>query len=274
MKGAEIQGGITAAVPGAGPRTPNADCLGSKQVVHVGGIPTGLSTVDDLLGGGIPPGVVVDVFGGYGTGKTQLLLQAAAAFAGAGRHVLYVDTTGKFRPERIVEMAGSDKSILDRIMLIRIQNVAAQIAAAADPRNSEFDLIMVDSITDLFSYEYSRYGSLWERNRIFLDYMRKLARLAVCGRASVLISNMVRTVGDREVENMAAEIDLFTHVKVHLTKEDDINTKKRFRGHVSCAFSSAARDVARGLSGHGQEFTYEISASGIRPVESGLENLT
>lgn len=219
-----------------------------------------------MLGGGIRPGMIVDVFGGYGTGKTQLLLQVASAFAGAGRRVLYVDTVGKFRPERLVEMAGTDARVLDRIALVSIRSVAAQIAAVDDPRSGEFDLIVVDSVTDLFSYEYSRYGSLLERNQLFFDYMRSLARLAVRGRASVLVSNMIRTASDVEVENMAAEISHFAHLKMHLAREDGAHAKKRFRGRASCAFSPAAD--AQGLAGHDREFAYVILASGLRPAAS------
>ena len=38
-------------------------------------ISTGLQKLDNFLSGGIPNGVIVDIFGGNGTGKTQLLLQ-------------------------------------------------------------------------------------------------------------------------------------------------------------------------------------------------------
>ena len=38
-------------------------------------ISTGLQKLDEFLSGGIPSGVIVDIFGGAGTGKTQLLLQ-------------------------------------------------------------------------------------------------------------------------------------------------------------------------------------------------------
>ena len=38
-------------------------------------ISTGLQKLDEFLSGGIPNGVIVDIFGSNGTGKTQLLLQ-------------------------------------------------------------------------------------------------------------------------------------------------------------------------------------------------------
>ena len=59
---------------------------------------TGLEKLDKSLSGGIPDGVIVDIFGKNGTGKTQLLLQLMINSIKNGGHVLYFDTTGGFRP--------------------------------------------------------------------------------------------------------------------------------------------------------------------------------
>jgi len=67
-------------------------------------ISTGLQKLDKFLSGGIPNNVIVDVFGGNGTGKTLFLLQLAINSIKNGGNVLYLDTTGGFRPERIIEI--------------------------------------------------------------------------------------------------------------------------------------------------------------------------
>ena len=260
-----------------------------------------MRAIDDLLGGGIPPGIVMDVFGSNGTGKTQLLHQAAARFALGGRRVLYVDTTGTFRPERVLQMAGSARrGVLDMIHVARIWSVASQIDVTGSLPSGRFGLVAIDSLTDLFSYEYSRYGDLRERNRLFFGYVRGLARLAVRGRVAVLTSNMVRSSGSdgKEVENMAAEIDLFAHVRIHLVKKEEngrshgaaSGTGGRLRGYVSCAIrqagggglgrgvhpggTAATAAAADGTEGEEEEehdatFSYEILASGIRTCDNG-----
>ena len=48
--------------------------------------------------------MIVDIFGGNGTGKTQLLLQLSINSVKNGGKVLFLDTTGGFRPERILEI--------------------------------------------------------------------------------------------------------------------------------------------------------------------------
>lgn len=235
---------------GAGPG-PGADASAAATLGNARRVPIGIAAVDDMLGGGIPPGIIVDVFGGHGTGKTQIMMQAAARFAACGKRVLFVDTTGTFRPERVLQMAGasaSHEAILGMISVARVQNVAEQEGVIARLLQQQtrhgpaegFDLVVVDSLTDLFSYEYSRYGDLRERNRMFFGYMRSLARLAVHHGVSIMTSNVVRRSGDAEVENMAAEVDMFAHVRIRLYRgESDYATAasatdKTLYGHASC----------------------------------------
>ena len=59
-------------------------------------ISTGIQKLDELLSGGISPGILVDIFGANGTGKTQFLLQLCISCIRNGGKVLYVDTTGEF----------------------------------------------------------------------------------------------------------------------------------------------------------------------------------
>ncbi len=249
--------------PDYGPDASAAAALGNARRV-----PIGIAAVDDMLGGGIPPGIIVDVFGGHGTGKTQIVMQAAAKFAACGKRVLFVDTAGTFRPERVLQMAGASASceaILGMISVARVQNVAEQESVVArllqqQPRHepAEFEFVAVDSLTDLFSYEYSRYGDLRERNRLFFGYMRSLARLAVHRGVTVMTSNVVRMSGDAEVENMAAEVDMFAHVRIRLAREELDSAaaatagaaSKVLHGHASCVMlDSSCRNGDGGRDG-------------------------
>ena len=58
---------------------------------------TGLLPLDRALGGGgLPPGMVTEVVGAPGAGKSQLLYGLEARAAARGLKVLFVDTEGKF----------------------------------------------------------------------------------------------------------------------------------------------------------------------------------
>ncbi|EPA06291.1 ATPase domain-containing protein, partial [Candidatus Nitrosarchaeum limnium] len=54
---------------------------------------TGLQKLDDFLSDGIPNGVITDIYGASGTGKTQLLFQICVNTIKNGGTVLYQDTT-------------------------------------------------------------------------------------------------------------------------------------------------------------------------------------
>jgi len=126
-------------------------------------IKTGLRKIDNFLSGGIPNGLIVDIFGGSGTGKTQLLLQLSINSIKNGGNVLYLDTTGGFRPERILEIqkkSNMDFNLLDKITVSRVTNTSEQINSIKNLHTNNFSLIVIDNITDLFSYEYNNDESI------------------------------------------------------------------------------------------------------------------
>ena len=184
-------------------------------------ISTGLQKLDKFLSGGIPNGVIIDIFGGNGSGKTQLLLQLSINSIKNGGHVLYLDTTGGFRPERILQIQKQSKiqfDFLQQITVSRLTNTSEQIKSIDDIRNNDFSLIVIDNVTDLFSFEYKKNESTFKKNSLFMKYMHELSKLAITKKIPIVITNMIRNSGDKEVENMKSAIDHFTHIKIHLFK--------------------------------------------------------
>jgi DNA repair protein RAD51 len=198
-------------------------------------ISTGLQKLDDFLSGGIPDGIIVDIFGGNGTGKTQLLLQLSINSIKNGGRVLYLDTTGGFRPERILEIQKrSNKQInfLEQITVSRITNTSEQIKSIKIFESNNFSLIVIDNVTDLFSYEYKRDESIFEKNSLFIKYMRELSKFAITKKIPIIVTNMIRTIDDKEVENMKSAIDPFTHIKIQLSKNSS-----KFKGKIYWALN-------------------------------------
>tara|TARA_B100001175_G_scaffold75086_1_gene62750 strand:- start:4127 stop:4780 length:654 start_codon:yes stop_codon:yes gene_type:complete len=215
-------------------------------------ISTGLKKIDDFLSGGIPNGVIVDIFGGNGTGKTQLLLQLSINSIKNGGKVLFLDTTGGFRPERILEIqkkSNSNLNLLNNIMVSRITNTSEQINSIKNFKENNFSLIIIDNITDLFSYEYKNNQSIFKKNSLFMKYMRELSLYAVTHKVPIVISNMIRNSNEQEVENMSTAIDLFTHIKIHLFKNSSI-----YNGEISSPFNK-------------ENFSYTITSSGLSDAE-------
>ena len=184
-------------------------------------ISTGLQNLDKFLRGGIPSGAITDIYGANGTGKTQLLLQITINTVKNGGNVLFLDTTAGFRPERIVEMQKYKKlemDILEKITVSRITNTSEQINSIKNLQSENFSLIVVDNITDLFSYEYKTEESVFKKNSLFMKHMHDLSEIAISQNIPIVITNMIRNFDDKEVENMRKAIDIFTHVKVKLSK--------------------------------------------------------
>ena len=69
--------------------------------------------IDRILRGGLPVGVVTEVCGAPGAGKTQLAMQLSAIVqlpvsrGGLGGNAVYLDSEGSFTPERLSEIAGA-----------------------------------------------------------------------------------------------------------------------------------------------------------------------
>jgi DNA repair protein RAD51 len=211
-------------------------------------ISTGLQKLDTFLSGGIPNGVIIDIFGGNGTGKTQLVLQLSINSIKNGGNVLFLDTTGGFRPERILEIqkkSNLDINLLDKITVSRITNTSEQINILKTLEENNFSLIVIDNVTDLFSYEYKNNSSIFEKNSLFMKYMRELSVYAITHKVPIVVTNMIRNMDDKEVEHMASAIDLFTHIKIHLFKNSSL-----FTGEIYSSFKKEC-------------FSYTITTSGL-----------
>lgn len=218
-------------------------------------ISTGLEKLDKFLSGGIPDNVIVDIFGENGTGKTLFLLQLSINSIKNGGNVLYFDTTGGFRPERIVEIQKELKieiNLLEKITVSRITNTSEQIKSITNLEQSDFSLIVIDNITDLFSYEYQKDESIFEKNLLFMKYMHELSKLATTKKIPIIITNMIRISNDAEIENMQNAIDPYTHIKIHLFKK-----LSKFNGQIYWAlkkenFSYTINKI--GLSDNSEDF--------------------
>ncbi len=216
---------------------------------------TGLQKLNKFLVGGIPQGIIVDIFGGNGTGKTQLLLQLSINSIKNGGRVLYFDTTGGFRPERILEIqkrSETDLDFLQQITVSRLTNTSEQIKSIQKLENNNFSLIVIDNITDLFSYEYTKGESIFEKNLLFMKYMHELSKFAITKKIPIIFTNMIRTIEGKEIENMKSAIDPFTHIKIHLFKNSS-----KFKGKIYWALDK-------------KSFSYNIDVLGLSDTDEDI----
>ena len=210
-------------------------------------ISTGLAGLDKLLGGGMAPCTITDIFGTAGTGKTQLAMQICAN--AIHEKIIYHDPGGAFSPKRMVEILRArelDAGLLDNMMIARVTHVAEQVAALDKIPEVRPALVVIDNITDLFSFEYARESSSLEKHVKFMGYMHRLSYLCIKNRVPVVVTNTVRGPVGQERESLDRSISIFTHRKIRLSRH-------------------GARFVAEVLPSFGgkKETTYSIAQEGL-----------
>jgi len=211
-------------------------------------ISTGLLGLDKLLRGGLAAGTITDIFGPAGSGKTQLVMQICANLLDID-NILYEDTSGGFRPERMLDLIksrGRNDNLLDKIIVARITNIAEQVNYVNKIADMNPSLVVIDNITDLFSFEYSKESNALEKHVKFMEYMHMLSLVAIQKKIPVVVTNTVRGSDEEQRENMDKSISMFTHRKIRLAK---IGQK-----FIAEAFPSF---------GARQEISYKITIEGV-----------
>ncbi|MCS5533822.1 MAG: DNA repair and recombination protein RadA [Candidatus Poseidoniaceae archaeon] len=199
---------------------------GAKKMANIGGFISGdallerrrqvqklhskVQSIDDLLGGGFETQALVEVYGEFGSGKTQIGHQLAVNCTlpleegGLDGDVFYIDTEDTFRPERITQMArghGLDpEKVLARIHVARAYNSAHQMLLADEikrmSRGLNVKMIIVDSLTSHFRAEYIGRGMLANRQQKLNRHLKDLKQLATINNALVLVTNQVHSKPD------------------------------------------------------------------------------
>jgi DNA repair protein RadA/Sms len=108
--------------------------------------PTGVGELDRVLGGGIVPGVVVLLAGEPGVGKSTLLLEAAARWAGTGEPTLYV--SGEESAAQIRLRAGRTNGLADQLYLAAETDLGAVLGHIDDLKPS---MLVLDSVQTVAS---------------------------------------------------------------------------------------------------------------------------
>ena len=212
-------------------------------------ISTGIKKLDNYLGGGIKEGMITDIFGATGTGKTQLTMQISINSLLDGEQVLFQDTTGQFRPERMLELIkirNLETNLLDRVKVGRITNSSEQIQFLSKIKNQDFSLVVIDNVTDLFSFEYGKEEQNLEKNVTFMQYMHELSLISIQKKLPIVVTNIIRKIDDLEIENLDKSISMFTHMKIKLLK-----IGKKYSGEIFPSFLEK------------KEFPYQITKEGL-----------
>lgn len=191
-------------------------------------ISTGSKNFDNLLGGGIEANAITEVYGEFGTGKTQLChtvcvtVQLDQNHGGLNGGALYIDTENTFRPERIAAISSlrnQDPSVvLDNIIVAKafssshLELILSESSKIIDSHNIK--LIILDSAIALYRSEFLGLSSLAIRQQRLNKLIHTLMRIAQTHQIVVLVTNQVQSTPDTGFGNIsfkAAGGNVFAH---------------------------------------------------------------
>ncbi|MEK6984458.1 MAG: DNA repair and recombination protein RadA [Nanoarchaeota archaeon] len=171
-------------------------------------IKTGSKSFDSLIGGGLETGAIVECFGEFGSGKTQLGHALAVSCQSVDKDAVavYIDTENTFRPERIIQLskgAGLDEEqVLKNIKVARAYNsdhqmlLAEKIEDLIKKQGLNVKLVVIDSLTAHFRAEFIGRGTLANRQQKLNKHMHILLKLADMHNLCVYVTNQVMAKPD------------------------------------------------------------------------------
>ena len=111
-----------------------------------------IDSLDKIFSGGLQNGIITEISGLRGTGKTQLALQFAIESLSNNKKILFIDTTVEFRPERFLQIIQSrnlSATLLENLHVSRVTDTQKQIEIL---KNLENDNLNENSIFCIFVY--------------------------------------------------------------------------------------------------------------------------
>lgn len=161
--------------------------------------------VDDLFGGGIIPESVYEVYGEFGSGKTQFCLSLTAEAIAQDMHVVWIDCEDTFRPRRLKEILlarelATEDDVDSKLsnmryfytpnseQLMGTVNAISEVMQELKPR-----ILILDGAIGQFREEYLGRGTLAERQNQLARLMTHIKNISYYFRCSVIFTNQVQS---------------------------------------------------------------------------------
>jgi DNA repair protein RadA len=171
---------------------------------------TGSAALDDLLLGGVETQAVTEFYGEFGSGKSQICHTLCATArqpieqGGLDGSIIYIDTEGTFRPERVEQIArarGLDPSqILKSVAVCKIYNSSHLELIVKDLgkyiNDFKAKMVIIDSIISLHRAEFAGRGTLADRQQRLNNMLHRLVRLTEIYNIAIVITNQVQSSPD------------------------------------------------------------------------------
>ena len=216
-------------------------------------LPSGCQSLDLLLSGGFESGIITQLYGEAGTGKSNIVMQLAVQAVARGLRVIFIDTEG-FSAERFKQIAGPGaEEMAAKIMIFEpmsLEQQAIAIREASKIAGRDLGLIILDSATSLYRVLLEADDNRSVRRTLTVQ-LSELQEIARRHRIPVVITNQVymdiennslRPIGGTGLEHICKAI-------IFLEKKGEGLRRARLIKHRSSPEGIAAdfRLTARGV---------------------------
>jgi recombination protein RecA len=211
--------------------------LGEAHIAAVETTPSGALSLDLALGGGIPRGRVIEIYGPESSGKTTLTLHAIAEVQRAGGTAAFIDAEHALDPA-YAKRIGVDVA---NLLLSQPDNgeQALEIVETL-VRSNAVDLIVVDSVAALVPRAEIE-GDMGDslpglQARLMSQALRKLTAVISRSKSSVIFINQIRMkigvmFGNPETTTGGNALKFYSSIRMDIRRIGQIKTGEEVIGN-------------------------------------------
>src|SRR5688572_20924471 len=211
--------------------------LGDAHKVNVETIPTGSLSLDIALGGGIPKGRVVEIYGPEASGKTTLTLHIIAETQKSGGTAAFVDAEHALDPEYAKRIGVKLEDLL-----LSQPDTGEQALEIVETlvRSSAVDVVIIDSVAAL-TPKAEIEGEMGDSHmglqaRLMSQALRKLAGIVNKSGTTVVFINQIRmkigvVFGNPETTPGGNALKFYSSVRIEVRRSAQIKQDEKIIGN-------------------------------------------
>lgn len=202
--------------------------LGEGMKVAVETIPTGSLSLDLALGGGIPKGRIIEIYGPESSGKTTLALHAVAEVQKSGGLAAFIDAEHAVDPEYAAKIGVNLNDLL-----ISQPDTGEQALEICETlvRSSAVDVVVIDSVAALVPRAEIE-GDMGDSHmglqaRLMSQALRKLTGVIAKSKTTVIFINQLRMkigvmFGNPETTSGGNALKYYSSVRLDIRRTEAI----------------------------------------------------
>lgn len=168
-------------------------------------ISTKCKEIDALFDGGLTAESLYEVYGEFGSGKTQFCLSLTAETLARRENVIWIDCEDTFKPNRLAQIMVAREICSDEEVSGYLENISYYYTPNSEQLMGTIDslselmlqkrprLVVIDGAIGQFREEYLGRGTLAERQNQLARLMTHLKNISFYFRCTVLFTNQVQS---------------------------------------------------------------------------------